>query len=126
MTDRELINLAYEARNRAYAPHSGFKVGAALECADGRVFLGCNIENAAYGESICAERVAVFKAISEGVYDFRRLAVAAEGEKYCMPCGACRQVLQEFAPNIEVLCVRAGGSYVSYRLMELLPHAFDL
>ena len=91
MTDRELINLALEAMETAYAPYSGFSVGAALECSDGSVFLGCNVENAAYGESICAERTALVKAVSEGRRSFRRMAVAARSEQYCMPCGSCRQ-----------------------------------
>ena len=126
MTDRELINIAVEAAEEAYAPYSGFKVGAALECADGSVFTGCNVENASYGLSVCAERTAVFKAVSEGRRSFLRLAIFAEGEDYCMPCGACRQVLQEFAPQIEVLSVRGDGRYVSYALRELLPHPFVL
>ncbi len=126
MTDRELINIAVEAAEEAYAPYSDFKVGAALECADGSVFTGCNVENASYGLSVCAERTAVFKAVSEGRRSFLRLAIFAEGEDYCMPCGACRQVLQEFAPQIEVLSVRGDGRYVSYALRELLPHPFEL
>ena len=126
MTDRELINIAVEAAGEAYAPYSGFRVGAALECADGTVFTGCNVENASYGLSVCAERTAVFKAVSEGRRSFRRLAVFAEGEEYCMPCGACRQVLQEFAPELEILSARGDGRYVSYALRELLPHPFEL
>jgi cytidine deaminase len=129
MTDRELINLAFQALKNAYAPYSGYKVGAAAECADGEVFLGCNIENAAYGGTICAERVAVAKAVSEGRRDIARIAVAAEGEgaaaSYAMPCGACRQFLYEFSPELEVLAARADGRYVSYRLSELLPRAFS-
>lgn len=124
MTDRELINLAKIASGKAYAPYSRFPVGAALECGDGRVFTGCNIENGALGSTMCAERVAVFKAISEGVKNFSRLAIYAEGEDYCMPCGSCRQVLSEFAEDMEILCCKVTGSYVSYKLRELLPHAF--
>ena len=125
MTDRELINLAFNASERAYAPYSGYKVGAALECGDGVVFLGCNVENAAYGSTICAERTAACKAISEGRHDFMRIAVAAMGDDYAMPCGACRQFLNEFAPEMEVLAARADGHYVSYKLNELLPRAFS-
>jgi len=126
MTDRELLNVAKEASEKAYAPYSRFCVGAALECADGRIFTGCNVENAALGATICAERVAITKAVSEGERDFARIAIYAEGKDYCMPCGACRQVMLEFAGDgdLEVLCARASGGYVSYRLSELLPHAF--
>lgn len=126
MTDRELINLAVEASENAYAPYSNFAVGAALECDDGTVYTGCNIENAAYGCTNCAERTAVFKAVSEGRRTFRRVAVYAASEDYCMPCGTCRQVLNEFAPAIEVLSVRRDGRYVSYSLKELLPKSFSL
>ena len=126
MTDRELINIAVEASEKAYAPYSKFAVGAALECDDGTVFTGCNIENAAYGCTNCAERTAVFKAISEGKREFRRIAIFADSEDYCMPCGTCRQVLNEFAPTIEVLSVRSDGRYVSYSLKELLPKSFAL
>ena len=126
MTDRELINLAVSGMKNAYSPYSGFTVGAALECEDGSVFLGCNVENASYGECLCAERVAVFKAVSEGRRSFRRIAVAANSPEYCMPCGSCRQVLAEFSPDMEILAVREDGRYVSYRLSELLPKRFAL
>ena len=125
MTDRELINMAFTALKQAYSPYSGFTVGAAVECEDGSVFLGCNIENAAYGETVCAERVAVYKAISEGRRKFRRIAVAANSSSYCMPCGSCRQVLSEFSPEMEILSAREDGRYVSYRLSELLPKRFE-
>ena len=127
MTDREFLNLAGEAAQRAYAPYSKFKVGAALECADGSIFTGCNIENSALGGTICAERVAICKAVSEGKTKFRRIAIWGEGESYCMPCGACRQFLAEFDDgSMEVLCSKAGGRYVSYNLSKLLPYAFSL
>jgi cytidine deaminase len=126
MTDRELLNLAQEASEKAYAPYSRFRVGAALECADGSVFTGCNIENSALGSTMCAERVAVYKAVSEGAKDFSRIAIYGEGEDYCMPCGSCRQVLSEFSKDMEVLCARGSGGYVSYRLKELMPHPFRL
>ena len=126
MNDRELLNLAKQASANAYVPYSKFAVGAALECADGTVFTGCNVENAALGSTICAERTAVCKAVSEGHRQFRRIAVYAEGENYCMPCGACRQVLAEFAKDMEVLCAKVGGRYVSYKLSDLLPHTFSL
>jgi cytidine deaminase len=124
VNDRELLNMAWKASKNAYAPYSRFFVGAALECADGTVYTGCNVENAALGSSICAERTALTKAVSEGRKEFVRIAVYAEGENYCMPCGACRQMLVEFAPDMEVLCAKVGGLYVSYRLSELLPHTF--
>jgi cytidine deaminase len=126
MTDRELLNLARDAAKNAYAPYSNFPVGAALECEDGTVFLGCNVENAAYGGTICAERVAIAKAVSEGHRDFKRIAIYGEGQNYCMPCGACRQFMIEFSDEIEVLSAKTGGRYVSYKLKELLPRAFRL
>lgn len=128
LTDRELLNMAREAARSAYVPYSHFPVGAALECADGSVFTGCNIENAALGSTICAERTAIAKAVSEGRQEFVRIAIFGEGENYCMPCGACRQFLAEFDPDgeVEVLCTRSGGRYVSYRLNQLMPRPFVL
>ena len=126
MNDRELINLAIEASRKAYAPYSGFSVGAALECLDGTIFYGCNVENAALGNCICAERTALVKAVSEGNRKFHKMAVFADTNKYCMPCGTCRQMLHEFAPEMEILCAKSNGSYVSYKLSELLPNAFVL
>ena len=126
MNDHELLKIAYEASKKAYAPYSRFAVGAALECMDGTVVTGCNVENAAFGECLCAERVAICKAVSEGQQNFRRMAIYADSPSYCMPCGACRQVMAEFSPAMEVLCARSGGRYVSYRLEQLLPHTFKL
>lgn len=128
MTDRELLNIARDAARSAYVPYSRFPVGAALECADGSVFTGCNVENAALGCTICAERTAIVKAVSEGRRDFLRIAIFGEGENYCMPCGTCRQFLSEFDPDgeVEVLCTRSGGRYVSYRLHQLMPRPFVL
>ena len=126
MNDRELLNIAQLAAGRAYVPYSKFPVGAALECSDGTVYTGCNVENSAIGCTICAERVAICKAVSEGHSDFVRLAVYGEGENYCMPCGQCRQFIQEFTPNIEILCAKGDGRYVSYHLRQLLPYAFTL
>ena len=125
MNDRELLKLAEDAAKFAYVPYSHFPVGAALECEDGTVFTGCNVENAAYGDTICAERTAVVKAVSEGYTKFRRIAIWGEGQGYCMPCGSCRQVLSEFGNDIEVLAARAGGSYVSYPLSKLMPYTFN-
>jgi cytidine deaminase len=100
-------------------------VGAALACADGSVYTGCNIENAAYGPSVCAERVAVFKAVSEGKREFVRIAVAASTKKFCAPCGVCRQVLQEFAPDLEVILVNCDGETKELTQRDLLPYSFD-
>ena len=124
MTDRELINLAKSAAKNAYAPYSRFPVGAALECADGSVITGCNIESAALSCTICAERTALCKAVSAGHRHFRRIAVYSDSANYCTPCGVCRQMLSEFSPSMEVLCARADGRYVSYRLSDLLPESF--
>lgn len=126
LTDRELLNMARDAARNAYVPYSRFPVGVALECADGSVFTGCNVENAALGSTICAERTAIVKAVSEGCTEFLRIAIYGEGENYCMPCGACRQVMTEFDPDgdMEVLCTRSGGRYVSYRLSQLMPKPF--
>ena len=126
MTDRELMNLAKAASKNSYSPYSRFPVGAALECDDGAVFTGCNVENAALGSTICAERTACCKAVSEGHRRFTRIAIYGEGENYCMPCGACRQFLTEFSPEMEVLCAKVGDRYVSYKLSQLLPHPFVL
>ena len=125
MTDRELMDIAEQASTKAYVPYSRFAVGAALECSDGTVYAGCNVENAALGSTICAERTACVKAVSEGHTDFVRIAIYGEGQGYCMPCGACRQFLSEFSTDMEVLCAKAGGRYVSYKLRELLPHTFN-
>ena len=105
MTRDELCQAAVAMLDRAYIPYSHFPVGAALECADGTVFTGCNIENAAYGCTICAERTAIFKAVSEGHRDFVRIVIAGRSEDYCVPCGSCRQVMMEFAPEMEVICL---------------------
>lgn len=125
MTDRELVERAFSMLERSYCPYSRFPVGAALLCEDGTVFTGCNVENAAYGSTICAERTALVKAVSEGRRGgFTRLAVAGRGEDYCWPCGACRQMLFEFAPDLTVLAARGDGSFAGLPLSELLPRAF--
>ena len=124
MTDRELVDLAFTMLERSYAPYSHFPVGAALLCADGTVFTGCNVENAAYGSTICAERTALVKAVSEGRREFAAIAVVGRGEDYCWPCGACRQMLYEFAPELTVLVGRGDGDFVKLPLKELLPHGF--
>ena len=124
MTDHELIELALQARENAYAPYSHFSVGAALLCADGTVYTGCNIENASYPCGICAERTAAAKAISEGRRDFTALAVAGSSEELCTPCGLCRQFLYEFAPDLRVLCANSAGAYEVRALSDLLKAGF--
>ena len=124
MTDAELISTAVSMQERAYVPYSHFPVGAALLCSDGAVFTGCNVENAAYGSTLCAERTALVKAISEGCRSFTRLAVVGNSADYCWPCGACRQMLYEFAPDLEVLVARQDHTFVKYTLRQLLPQGF--
>lgn len=125
MTDQELVERAFEMLRYSYVPYSGFPVGAALECADGTVFTGCNVENSAYGSCICAERTALVKAVSEGCRTgWTALAIAGSGEDFCWPCGACRQMLYEFAPDLTVLVARSDHSFVKLSLSQLLPHGF--
>lgn len=124
MTDHALVEQAFAMLERAYVPYSHFPVGAALEGEDGKVYTGCNVENAAYGSCICAERTALVKAVSEGCQRFRRLAVVGNSTDYCWPCGSCRQMLYEFAPELEVLVAKKDHSFVKYRLRELLPQGF--
>ena len=125
MNEEKLILTARQMLERSYAPYSRFAVGAALETEDGSVFTGCNVENASYGLTICAERTAAVKAVSEGQRKFKRIVIASRGEDYCYPCGACRQVLREFGPEMEVICVGSGGAERTLTLRELLPHSFD-
>ena len=114
---------ALAAQERAYAPYSGYRVGAAIETMDGRVYDGCNVENSSYSVSCCAERVALFSAVADGARSFRRIAVTASGRSP-YPCGSCRQALAEFAPRIEVTIVGSGGNRRQFTLDELLPHPF--
>ena len=121
----KLLESALKARQNAHAPFSHFAVGAAVEDEAGRIFTGCNIENATYGLTICAERVAVFKAISEGSRKFRRVAVAADTEMLTPPCGACRQILWEFCGNIRLALVNLHGQTETMQLKDLFPRPFD-
>ncbi|MDO8834091.1 MAG: cytidine deaminase [Vicinamibacterales bacterium] len=125
ITVSELVSAARAARELAVAPYSRFKVGAALETADGRIVTGCNIENSTYGLTICAERVAVFKAVSEGHRAFTRVAVVADTQDPTPPCGPCRQILWEFCGDIEVVLANLTDEKGTYRLRELLPLPFD-
>jgi cytidine deaminase len=120
-----LLEAALAARANAFAPYSRFQVGAAVEDADGRIHTGCNIENATYGLTLCAERVAIFKAISEGVRKFRRVAVAADTDLLTPPCGACRQILWEFCGDVDIVLVNPRGKIETYRLKDLFPKPFD-
>jgi len=121
-----LLTAALAARENAFAPFSKFKVGAALEDVEGRIHTGCNVENATYGLTVCAERVAVWKAVSEGVRKFRRIAVAADTGSLTPPCGACVQILWEFCGDLEVLLVNLQGKTESYRMKDLFPKPFDV
>jgi cytidine deaminase len=118
-----LVDAARAAQQHAYAPYSRFRVGCALEADDGRVFVGCNVENASYGLTICAERAAVCAAVAAGVQRFRRAVVVSDADPPAAPCGACRQVLSEFGPDLRVDGVSAAGS-VTWTIAELLPAAF--
>ena len=130
MTEKELCSLALQAMDASYSPYSNFKVGAALLCGSGKVYFGSNIENAAFTSTVCAERVAFFKAISEGERDFISIAVCGgkggDASGYCSPCGVCRQVMAEFcAPDFKILLCKADGEYKKYTFEDLLPHSFS-
>jgi len=126
----KLIEAALEARNFSYVPYSGYSVGAALLCANGKIVTGCNIENAAYGPTNCAERTAFFKAVSEGVLDFKAIVVCGGKQKetpqtFAYPCGVCRQVMKEFCgPDFQVIVAKSVEEYEIYTLAELLPNSF--
>ena len=130
MTDERLLEMAIEARKNAYVPYSGYAVGAALETKDGHVFTGCNVENAAYGNTLCAERTALFKAVSEGVTEFTDIAIVGslDGKKNTLvtgPCGVCRQALYEFCgPRLRVLMAKSEDDYIETTLGDLLPYGF--
>ena len=120
-----LIDAASRARQHAHAPYSHFRVGAALRANSGRIFTGCNIENATFGLTLCAERVAVFKALSEGERGFDAVAIVADTEQLTPPCGACRQILWEFCREAEVILSNLSGQTIVRRMSDLLPDAFD-
>lgn len=125
MSEKELIEKAIEAMRRAYAPYSNFKVGAALLTKSGKVFTGCNVENASFGLSVCAERVAIFTAVAAGETEFEKLVVVANTSSPVSPCGACRQVMSEFG-DFEVILANTNGDTMKTRVSELLPYAFKL
>jgi cytidine deaminase len=125
MDKKELVKLAIEAREKAYVPYSKFKVGAAIEMENGTVFTGCNIENASYGATNCAERTAIFKAVSEGHSIIKKIAIVGDMSTYTAPCGICRQVIAEFAAkDIEIILIKNEDEYVVKTLEEILPGAF--
>ncbi len=125
MNKEKLIKAANEARERAFAPYSNFKVGAALETAEGEIFIGCNIESASYGLTVCAERVAIWKAVSEGEKDFTSIAVVVDTEELTPPCGVCRQIIWEFCGDVPVILANLKGKSEILQMSELLPRAFD-
>jgi len=122
---RRLLSRARQARKNAFAPYSKFKVGAAVETAGGRVYTGTNVENATYGLTVCAERVAILYAVSQGERRFKRVAVVADSGKLTGPCGACRQIIWEFCGNAEVLLGNLKGKTAVYRMKDLFPLPFD-
>ncbi|MEE9369242.1 MAG: cytidine deaminase [Pontiella sp.] len=126
MKPSKLIEAAFDALKNAHAPYSGYQVGAALLCADGTVFSGCNVENASYGMTNCAERTAVFSAIATGHKSFTAIAIAASKEPTPFPCGACRQVLAEFCDPDFSVYIAKGDQFETTTLGELLPHRFDI
>lgn len=125
MADEELIAAARDARENAHAPFSHFRVGAAVRAKSGRIFGGCNVENASYGLTICAERVAIFKAISEGEREFNAIAVVTDAETLTPPCGACRQIIWEFCGDVPVILASLRGKIERERSLNLLPRPFD-
>lgn len=124
MTDRELIQKAKQARKNAYAPYSNFKVGCALLSSSGKLYTGVNVENGSYGLTTCAERMAVFKAVSEGERKFQKIAIATDTQEPKYLCGACLQVLSEFCEDLKIICATVSGKTKTYTLKELLPRAF--
>ncbi len=122
---KKMISYAAEARERAYVPYSGFRVGACLKTATGAYYLGCNIENAGFTPTNCAERTAIFKAVYDGERNFEAIAIISDGVNYIAPCGVCRQVLAEFCkPDMPVICADRDGNYIIHELRVLLPMAF--
>ncbi|MBF8981995.1 cytidine deaminase [Lutibacter sp. B2] len=125
MTDQELIEKAIAAKEYAYAPYSNFRVGAALLTGDGTVYTGCNIECASYGGTNCAERTAIFKAVSDGKKDIKKIAIVSDLEDYTFPCGICRQVINEFGSEIEIVLANKEKEIKTFRMEEILPYSFS-
>jgi cytidine deaminase len=124
-TEKELIDAAADVRERAFAPYSNFKVGAAVETEEGDIYTGCNVESASYGLTVCAERVAIWKGISRGVTKFGRIAVVVDTEELTPPCGVCRQIIWEFCGDVPVILANLHGKTETIQMGELLPRAFD-
>lgn len=124
-TEQELIDAARQVRDLAHAPYSNFQVGAAVETEDGTIYTGCNVESASYGLTVCAERVAIWKGISEGVKKFGRIAVVVDTEELTPPCGVCRQIIWEFCGDVPVILSNLKGKTETIQMSELLPRAFD-
>jgi cytidine deaminase len=122
---KKLVEIAKQARAKASAPFSNFKVGAVLVGKTGEIFTGCNIENASYGLTMCAERVAIFKAISEGAQNFQKIIVVADTDELTPPCGACRQIIWEFCGDIEIILANLHGKTETFQMKKLFPRAFD-
>ncbi len=121
---KDLRDTAFAAMENAYAPYSRFRVGAAVRTATGEVIAGCNVENAAYGEALCAERVAIAAAVARGMKEFEEIAIASESDEPAAPCGSCRQTMSEFAPDLKITSYSKNGKQVTWRLSDLLPEAF--
>lgn len=124
-SEEELIAEAEKARQNAYAPYSNFKVGAAVESDNGDIYIGCNVESASYGLTVCAERVAIWKGISRGEKHFRRIAVVVDTKELTPPCGVCRQIIWEFCGDVPVILANLHGDVETVQMSELLPRAFD-
>ena len=124
-TEQELIDAASVARTRAHAPYSDFQVGAAVEAGDGIIYTGCNVESASYGLTVCAERVAIWNGVSNGIKKFDRIAVVVDTDQLTPPCGACRQIIWEFCGDVPVVLSNLQGKTETIRMSELLPRAFD-
>jgi len=124
LTHQELIRIALEVRENAYVPYSRFKVGAALLGVSGKVYTGCNVECASYGGTNCAERTAIFKAVSEGERSFTAIAVVGDPKAYTFPCGICRQVMVEFGRSLEIIVAKNADDYRVYSMDDILPHSF--
>jgi cytidine deaminase len=120
----KLVKAALKARGKSHSPYSHFRVGAALLCANGKIYSGCNIENSSFSLTLCAERTALFKAYSEGERKFRAIAIASDSAQAIPPCGACRQVIQELSPGIDVILADKKGRFEVFGTEELLPHPF--
>lgn len=125
MDNEKLIEVAKEARQKAFAPYSNFHVGAAVELDNGEIISGCNVESASYGLTVCGERVAIWKAVSDGKNKFKKIAVVVDTDELTPPCGACRQIIWEFCGDIPVILANLKGKTKTFQMSELLPHAFD-